>query len=62
MVWCDRNCHHAIICEVEESKEVDKEEPEEFCSCPLKVNHCIYDESIVNRLDEDVWYFDYHLH
>ena len=36
MICCDGNCHHSIVCEVEEGEEGDEEEPEELCQCPLE--------------------------
>lgn len=62
MVWCDWNGHHSIVCEVQEWEEWDEEEPEEFCSCPLKAHHGIHYQCVINCLNEHVRYFNYYLH
>ena len=41
VVWCNGNSHHAIVCEVQEREEADKEEPKELLHFPFKVHHGI---------------------
>ena len=62
MVRCDGNGHHAVVCEVKEGEEVDKEEPEEFFYFPLEAHHSIHYQCIISGLNKHIWYFNNDLH
>ena len=61
MIWCDGNCHHSIVSEVEEGEEGDEEEPEELCQCPLEACQSIHNHCVVSSLNKNIWYFSHHL-
>lgn len=48
-------------CEVHEREVHEKHVPKEFLDCPVEAYQGIYDETIHNGLEEDVWNLNYNL-
>ena len=62
VVWCQRNKHHAVQCEVDIACKYEEVEQKELGCCPLKPDHRVKDKSVNHSLNCNVNHLNGHLH